>query len=388
MFPRDLNILPTQSFLLFGARGSGKTSYLQHQFEPTRNHRPGVLWIDLLRATEESRFSAHPDFLLEEVRTKNPEWIVIDEVQKIPKLLDIAHLLIEERGAKFALTGSSARKLKRGSANLLAGRAFIYNLFPFTHRELGNTFSLDRVLQWGALPKIFSFTNDEERTLFLEAYGQTYVKEEVLAEQLTRNIVPFRRFIQIAAQTSGTIINFSKIATEIDSDPKTVKKYYEILEDTLLGHFLPGFHRSLRRQQRIAPKFFLFDGGVRRALEGIVSSPCLEGTYEYGRAFESFIVTEAFRLNAYRRTNYRFSYLHTAGGAEVDLVIERPGLKSAFVEIKSSRLVTDSHLRHIKALKRDFPNFDAFCFSQEPRARSHEGVTICPWQEGFIEVGL
>lgn len=385
MFSRDINILINNSFLLFGARGTGKTSWLKSHIDPNQ-----ALWIDLLKGSEEQRYNTKPDVLIEELERskKGTEWVVIDEVQKAPKLLDIVHWLIEEKGTKFALTGSSARKLKKGAANLLAGRAFVYHLFPLTHREMKDRFHLDDSLRWGTLPRISALESAEEKAVYLETYAHTYLKEEILAEQLVRQVMPFRRFIEIAAQTSSSILNYRRIASEIGSDPKTVKTYYEILEDTLLGFFLPAFHRSLRKQQRIAPKFYLFDVGVRRALEGLAGQLLVEGNYEFGRTFEEFIICEIMRLNSYGRKNFSLSYLRTEGGLEVDLVLERPGARAVLVEIKSSSLVQDHHLQHLRALSTDFPEFEAICLSREPRPRVHQGITIYPWQEGVAALGL
>jgi len=385
MILRLCNILKTNSFFLFGARGTGKTSLLKDLFEDKE-----PLWIDLLKASDEQRYSNNPDRLIEEISAQRvvPEWVVIDEVQKAPKLLDIVHHLIEEKKIKFALTGSSARKLKRGAANLLAGRAYVYNLFPLTHRELGEKFNLLESLRWGTLPKLFAIENEAEKSMYLESYAQTYLKEEILAEQLIRSVAPFRKFLEISGQTSGSIINFKSIAGQIGADPKSVKKYYEILEDTLLGFFLPAYHRSLRKQQRLAPKFFLFDIGIRRAIEGVSQHPLSESTYEYGRAFEEFVIAEAIRLNSYGRKNFKFSYIRTEGGAEVDLVIERPGTKTALVEIKSSATVLERHLSHLIAFKKDWPDYEAVCLSRESHARRVGDVTIYPWQEGLTQLGL
>ena len=385
MIHRICNPLKSNSFFLFGPRGTGKTSMLKEVFgeqEP--------LWIDLLKAADEQRYINNPDALIEvvSVRNKAPEWVIIDEVQKAPNLLDVVHHLIEERKIKFALTGSSARKLKRGAANLLAGRAYVYHLFPLTHRELSERFNLHDSLRWGTLPKIFSIDTENEKSLYLESYAQTYLKEEILSEQLIRSIAPFRKFLEISGQTSGTIVNFKAIAGQIGADPKSVKKYYEILEDTLLGFFLPAYHRSLRKQQRLAPKFFLFDIGVRRAIEGVSQHPLPEGTYEFGRAFEEFIITEAVRLNSYGRKNFKFSYILTEGGAEVDLVIERPGMKTVLVEIKSSSAVLEQRLNHLVTFKKDYPEFEAICLSREPHPRRLRDVTIYPWQEGLVQIGL
>ena len=386
MYTRSANILKSNSFFLFGARGTGKTTLLRELFADSQ-----PIWIDLLSARDEQKYSTNPDRLIEEISASNrpaPEWIVIDEVQKVPKLLDIAHLLIEEKKIKFALTGSSARKLKRGAANLLAGRAYVNYLYPLTHRELGEQFNLNAALTWGTLPKVTMIGDFAERSVYLETYAHTFLKEEILAEQLVRSITPFRKFLELAGQTSGQIVNYRKIASEIGGDPKSVKKYYEILEDTLVGVFLPAFSKSLRKQQRTAPKFYLFDVGIRRAIENVSQQQLTESTYEYGRAFEEFIILEAFRLNSYGRKNFKLSFLRTDGDAEIDLIVERPGVKSVLVEIKSSSAVQERHLRHLAAFKMDYPEFDAICLCREERARKCGDITIFPWKEGLKEIGF
>jgi predicted AAA+ superfamily ATPase len=198
---------------------------------------------------------------------------VIDEVQKAPKLLDQIHYEIEKRQIKFALTGSSARKLRRGGANLLAGRALMNHLYPLTHRELAADFVLQDVLQWGSLPEIFSAPSDLVRQEYLKTYVDSYLKEEILQEQLVRNVVPFRKFLPVAAQMNGKILNFSSMAKDLGVDWSTVKNYYQILEDTWLGFNLPIYHRSLRKQQLKGQKFYLFDLGVQRALERNLKVP-------------------------------------------------------------------------------------------------------------------
>ena len=338
----------------------------------------------------EDRFVKHPSRLAEVVSAsaQPPTWVVVDEVQKAPRVLDVVHQLIENEGVKFALTGSSARKLKRGASNLLAGRAFVYHLFPFTHRELGERFSLEHALQWGTLPKTFTFVSDEERALFLEAYCHTYLKEEILAEQLIRRERPFRLFLEVAAQSNGEILNYSNIASDIGVDSKTVKSYFQILEDTLVGFLVPGYHRSLRKQQTLSPKFYLFDTGVKRALAGALSLPLQPRTYDFGRAFEHFIVAEAHRLNSNLRRGFRFYHLLTKDRAEIDLVIERPGRPLALVEIKSAVDVGDRHLRTIQRFASELDDAEAFCLSREATARQVGKVRVLPWMDGLAEIGL
>jgi predicted AAA+ superfamily ATPase len=297
--------------------------------------------------------------------------------------LDIVHQVIESRNIRFALTGSSARKLKRGAANLLAGRAFVYYLYPFTSQELGKTFALDSAFTWGTLPKVLAFQKNQEKELFLEAYCHTYLKEEVLAEQIVRKVVPFRRFLEVAAQCNGEVLNFSKIGEDVGVDSKTVASYYQVLEDTMIGFMLPAYHRSIRKQQSLAPKFYLFDCGVKNALDGTLGTPLRKGTYAYGRAFEHFITLEIARLNSYFTKRFKLSYLLTKDGAEIDLIVERPRKKLALIEIKSAESVTDRHLKHLQRFASEMSEAEAFCFCQEERARMSGDVRVVPWRDGL-----
>lgn len=379
MLPRLLNLPNDHSFFLFGARGTGKTSLLERVYP-----RSQTLWIDLLNPKEERRFSDNPTLLSERISAASPRpsWVVIDEVQKVSALLDVVHQEIESRGVLFALTGSSARKLRRGAANLLAGRAFVFSLHPITAIEAGDAFSLDEALRWGTLPKIATLVSSTSKELFLDAYVHTYLREEITAEQLVRNIHPFRRFLEIASQSSGTIINFSAIARDIQVDVKTVQNYFSILEDTLIGSFLPAFNRSVRKQQLQSPKFYLFDCGVKRAIDETLSLTSLSGQ-ERGPLFEHFIVNEVRRLNDYYRTKYALSYLATAGGLEIDLVLTRARHEPIFIEIRSGEVITREHLSHLRSLRADYPSSRYLCLCREPHPRVVDGIEVLPWREGL-----
>ena len=389
MFHRILIPLYSNSFFLFGARGVGKSSFLKNEFfKNTQN----ILCIDLLLSSEEVKYSAEPSLLYNEILAISdmPEWIVIDEVQKVPALLDIVHKLIEEKKIKFALTGSSARKLKRSHANMLAGRAFLFKLFPLTFIELGDTFQLDSALAWGTLPKIFSFTTAIEKSLFLESYCETYLKEEIIVEQLVRNIPPFRKFLEIAAQMNAEEINYSNIARDIRVDPKTVENYFAILEDTLLGFILPGYETSIRRQQSQTPKFYLFDTGVKRALSKTLDAPLRSGTAEYGKAFEHFLISEIYRLNIYYRKNFTLSYFRSKDGVEVDLILSHSG-HHKFIEIKSTTSVTEHHTNSLNRLLDSLPekdNYSGYCFSNDPVAKVFGSVKAVHWRDGLKELGI
>lgn len=385
MVKRDINILKHHSFFLFGARGTGKTHYIERLLDPQT-----TLAINLLDPLEAETFALDPSELSKRLNNLAPgiTHVFIDEIQKVPKLLDLVHLHIEKTKLIFALTGSSARKLKRGGANLLAGRAFTYYLFPFSHRELGETFDLDQTLRWGALPTIYALSSAQERELYLRTYVNTYLKEEIAEEQVVRKLDPFRRFLQVAAQTSGQVVNYTNIARDSGVSTKTAQAYFQILEDTLLGTILPPFHESIRKRQLENPKFYIFDNGVRKALDRTISIPLEPSNYSYGKAFEHFILNEIIKLKNYKLLDYELSYLHTYDNAEIDLIIERPGLPRALIEIKSGTHVDERDLGHLCALGRDIPSSEKFCLSRDPHPKKIEGVNCLPWQKGLAELGL
>jgi predicted AAA+ superfamily ATPase len=255
-------------------------------------------------------------------------------------------------------------------------------------RELGKQFSLEDALNWGTLPRLLEFHNPGDKYEYLRAYANTYIREEILQEQIVRKLEPFQRFLQIAAQMSGHIINYSKIATDARTSVPTVQSYFQILEDTLLGYTIPAFHESIRKRQRESPKFYFIDAGIQRALNDDLLVPLKPQTYAYGFAFEQFVINEIYRLQSYYRKDYRFSYLRTGADVEVDLVIERPGQKRAVVEIKSTLNVNDGDVRAIQALGADIRNSELFCFSLDQVAKKIGNVLCLPWQRGLEEIGL
>ncbi len=381
MILRILNPSNSQSFFLFGARGTGKTTLLKHQFSG-----PDVLLIDLLSGLFTSELEAHPERL--EGLTNNPkkERVVIDEIQKIPPLLDEVHRLIENTGQKFILTGSSARKLKRSAANMLAGRAFVFKLFPLTHLELGGIFDLNEVLSFGSLPKIFSFSTQRDKILFLKAYADTYLKEEILIEQLVRKLPPFRKFLELAATQDTELVSYTNIARDINVDPKVVANYYSILEDTLLGFLLEPFAHSLRKRQKHTPKFYWFDTGVRRALSGTVDDVTKPASFEFGSLFESFIINEFHRLLTYAERSFKMSFFRVDEKTEIDLIIERPKMPTYLIEIKSTDHVHSSHVETLKKISPLIKNSFPIVLSRDPLRREIEGVLCSPWQQGMAEI--
>jgi predicted AAA+ superfamily ATPase len=361
----------------------GKSTLLESYFANEQ-----ALVIDLLNSEVLAQLQTRPDRLRDLVSQANKEWVVIDEIQKVPQLLDEVHSLIEGSKQKFALTGSSARKLKRGAANLLAGRAFVFNLFPLTHIELGKEFKLEQVLSYGSLPKIFELQSPREKNLFLKAYGETYLKEEILIEQLIRNLPPFRKFLEIAAAQDTEIVSYSSIARDILVDPKIVKNYYSILQDTLLGFLLEPYHTSLRKRQKNSPKFYWFDVGVRRALTGNIDYEIHPGSFEFGSLFESFLVNEIRRLLIYSEKSHHLSFIRIDENLEIDLVIERPGLPTYLVEIKSTDRVNESHVKSLVKYHSEIRNCVPVLLSRDKASKTIEGVNCFEWQQGFREIGI
>jgi uncharacterized protein len=383
MFINRLIKLPNNhTILLFGARGVGKSSLLEAEFKFASN-----LYINLLDPFEEQRFARNPGELVElvEAMPETATHVIIDEIQKIPKLLDVVHLLIENKKSKkiFILTGSSARKLKANGVNLLAGRAFVYHLYPFSYLELAQKFDLQQSLSFGLLPKTIMLKNNQAKEKFLQSYAQVYLKEEIWGEQLIRKLDPFRRFLEVAAQSNGKIVNYVNIAHDVGVNDKTVKNYFAILEDTLLGFMLEPFHHSFRKRLKLSPKFYFIDVGIARALARMLSMSPVKSTSYYGDLFEQFIVVECIKLANYYKAEYRFSFLMTQANVEIDLVVERPGEKILFIEIKSSDMVRAEDLSSMSKIINDYGDCEAICFSCDPRPKKINDIMVYPWRDGL-----
>jgi uncharacterized protein len=369
MFSRALELPPAgkETFFLWGPRQTGKSTLLRLAY-------PEAYWIDLLKADEFRRYVERPEVLREELTSRSRSTqVVIDEVQKVPALLDEVHWLHENRGVQFALCGSSARKVRRGAANLLGGRAVRYELFGLTSRELGRDFDLDRMLNHGFLPRLYEA--DRPRRL-LEAYVGDYLKEEIAAEGLVRNLPVFSHFLDAAALSDADLVNFSNIARDCGVSSHTVKSYFGILEDTLLGRWLPGYTKRPKRRVIAAPKFYFADVGV-------VNHLARRGTIEragelFGKAFENWVFHELCAYSAYREAFARFSYWRLASGIEVDFVID--DMKLA-VEAKASARITSDHLKGLRQLAVDQPKVRRrVVVSLESKRRTTEdGIEILPF---------
>jgi len=383
MVKRSIKISSASSFFLFGPRGSGKSTLLK-----SLSFLKSAVVINLLRPQTESQFRLDPGALEKVANGLNGGWIVIDEIQKIPKLLDSVHYLIEEKKIKFALTGSSSRKLKRGASNLLAGRAFQYKLYPLIEAELRAQFQLNDVLHWGSLPKLLVLKNKKDKILFLQSYVHTYLKEEILIEQLVRNIDPFSLFLPIAAQMNGQLLNYTNISRDTGVSYKTVETYFQILEETLLGYFLLPYDRSVRKVQKQSPKFYFIDQGIKRALANQLHNVLSDKTTEYGDAFESWFISECVARNEYFQKGYQFFFLRTKDDVEVDLIIRKSNGSEILIEIKSAEVIIDKHLKNLRSLKNDFANAKMMCVCRTRVDQKVDMIEIVSWKTAFALLKL
>ncbi|MBT9556633.1 MAG: ATP-binding protein [Myxococcales bacterium] len=389
MIRRLTNLSELETFFLFGARGTGKSTLIWDGLLPL--HPPERVKVyDLLDPEVEDRLIRSPERLEQEVRAHLTQgaldWVVIDEVQKAPRLLDVVHRLIVSTGVRFALTGSSARKLRRGAANLLAGRAVVHHLAPFSFVELGDAFDLDAALRFGGLPGIILHPSETVRSQRLRAYALTYLREEVQLEQLTRRLDPFREFLEVAAQHNGQVLNMAAIARDVGRvDDKTIRSFFDILEDTLVGFFLPAWDRSVRRAQGKHPKFYLFDPGVKRALDRTLDVPLHPRTAAFGEAFEHLVIAEAHRLNETLSRDFRLSYFATKDGAEIDLILSG-GNRTIAIEIKSADRVDPDRLHRFESLTTSLGIDEAYWLSRDPTSLDIGAVKCREWRTGLREL--
>lgn len=381
MFPRQIQPVPTKSFFLFGPRQTGKSTYVRSLLSSED------LYIDLLPQRSYLDYVRNPGSVREEILAhldRHPGGkCVIDEIQKIRALLDEVHELIESRGVRFILTGSSARKLRKGAANLLAGRAYTYRLFPLTLMELGGRFDLDRALRVGTLPVLWG-DEREDPVEFLRSYTETYLKEEVAAEGLVRDIGPFALFLDMAAANDGETVNFSNIARECSVSSKTVQQYYQILEDTFLAFKLPAWKRSARRRLVSSPRYYLFDPGVTNALAHTLTDRM--GGSLLGRRFEQFVIGQLIASIHYQRLDYTLHYWRTNHGAEVDVLLCAGNRIVCALEIKSSRRIASESLTGLKSFLEDNPEVAAYVLGiQQKRRKLANGVTVMDWKDFIAE---
>ncbi len=356
------SLLEKKSLFLLGPRQTGKTSLIRHTLSKAKVY-------DLLDTSVFLTMSQNPGRLAQELTTKD-RIVVIDEIQRLPILLNEVHRLIESRGIHFLLTGSSARKLRRGGVNLLGGRARTKYLHPLTSRELGKHFDLLRAIQRGLIPSIY-FSDDPDADL--KAYAGSYLQQEIVAEGAARNVPAFSRFLKVAALCNGTIVNFTNVASDAQVPRTTVYEYFEILQDTLVLHELPAWRRSEKRKPLVSSKYYFFDIGVTAALQGREFRP---GTPEFGEAFESMLFHE---LSCYRdyMTSEPLGYWRSTSGFEVDFIL---GGHTA-IEAKAKENVSAQDLKSLRALAEEKKLKRYVCVSMENRPRTVDGISVLPCKD-------
>lgn len=370
MFTRFLQ-LPLQeknSIFLFGPRGTGKTFWL-------KKHMPESLYIDLLDFSTYSLLLAYPSRLEKLIPQQFDKWVIIDEVQRVPDLLNEVHRLIESCGFRFILTGSSARGLRRKGVNLLAGRALTYHMHPLIIQELDADFSLEHALTYGLLPAAIHHTNVKK---YLETYVQTYVKEEVLQEGLTRNIGAFSRFLEMSSFSQGNILNYSEIARELSLNRLLIANYFQILEDLLLATRIEVFSHRAKRKMIAHQKFYFFDVGVYRTLRPV--GPLDSPEEVDGAALETLFFQSVKALNDYYNLGYTIYFWRTYSGEEVDFVLYGPKGLHAF-EIKRSTVVSQKSLRGLKAFSQDYPEAKLHFVYLGKLIEYHDNIIAMPFEQ-------
>jgi len=359
------SLLQKKSHFLFGPRQTGKTSLIRRSLKGVRSY-------DLLDTSVYLALSQNPGRISQELDPRD-EIVVVDEIQHLPVLLNEIHRLIEERGIRFLLTGSSARKLRRGGVNLLGGRARTKYMHPLTYRELGNQFDLLKAIDRGLLPSIY--LSDDPRA-DLQAYTGSYLQQEIVAEGATRNIPAFSRFLKVAALCNGTVVNFTSVSNDAQVPRTTVYEYFEILKDTLLLYELPAWRKSKKRKPLASSKYYFFDVGVVATLQG---REFRRGTPEFGEAFETYLMHELVSYSDYV-SGEPLSYWRSTSGFEVDFIL---GDHTA-IEVKAKENLSTQDLKPLRALAEEKKLKRYLCVSLETRRRNLENLTILPLRE-FLE---
>lgn len=364
------DLLTHRSIFLFGPRQTGKTTYLHERF-------PNARYFDLLEADTFRELSARPE-LLRGTLKKDDRLVVIDEIQKLPGLLDEVHLLIErDKERRFILTGSSARKLKRGSANLLAGRALVAHMHPLVSSEVGSERLDDRLLR-GSLPSVTDSAIPFED---LRAYVGHYLREEIQAEALTRSIEGFSRFLEVAASVNGELLNFTSAGNDAGVPPRTIQNYFQVLEDTLTGHLLPPYRKTVKRKAVATAKFYFFDVGVVNAI--LDRRQIAPKTDAYGRALEHQVFLELRAYLDYKRISERLSFWRSLSRMEVDFVVG----DSFAIEVKAAERVSENDLRALRALAEELRLVRKIVVCREKWRRvTEDAIEIIPVKEFFEEL--
>jgi len=364
---------PKQSFFLFGPRGTGKSTLVKRHFRE-------AIYIDLLDPELFRAYSAHPERLREKLlASPGNTTVVIDEIQKLPQLLDLVHSLIEQKaGWRFVLTGSSSRKLKRGGVDLLAGRALLCSLHPFMAAELGRSFSLQSAVQNGLLPIVLDSSDPKK---VLQTYAALYLREEVQMESLVRNIGSFTRFLEAASFSHASLLNITNIARECQVERKVVEGYIGVLEDLLLAHRLPVLTRRAQRALVAHPKFYIFDAGIYRSLRP--QGPLDRPEEIEGQAFEGLVAQHLRAWIDYSGRDFKLYFWRTRAGVEVDFVVY--GVEGLFaIEVKNAARVQPQDLRGLRAFKQDYPQSRAYLVYRGKERLMKDGILCLPCEEFLL----
>ncbi len=354
-----------ESLFLWGARQTGKSTLLKKLY-------PDALWFDLLHTDVFERLQRSPHQLREAVLAISPgSLVVIDEIQKIPSLLDEIHWLIENGGYRFILSGSSPRKILRSSHNLLGGRALRFELYPLVSAEIPD-FDLNKALNSGLLPRHYLA---EDSTKIISAYIGNYLKEEIIAEARLRNNIAFSRFLEVAAFSNGEMVNYTNIAAECGISAPTVKEYFQILEDTMTGRFLPSFQKRPKRRVILAPKFYFFDIGI---VNHLLKRGRIEvGSESFGNAFEHFIYQELYAHSHYSGINYPIYYWRTTSQIEIDFIL---GEHEVGIEVKSTSSANYRHLKGLVSFAEEYNVKKLILITNDPLPRVLGNVLVLPWE--------
>ena len=357
--------LGKESTFLWGARQTGKSTLLKSLY-------PDAPYFDLLLADEFDRFLRNPSLLREIVLIRSSDGpVIIDEIQRIPSLLNEIHWLIVNRNIQFILSGSSPRNILRSGGNLLGGRALRHELYPLISVEIPD-FNLVRALNWGLLPRHYLAGNPDK---LLSAYIGSYLRDEIMTEAKIRNITSFSRFLEAAAFSNGEMVNYSNIATECGVSSPTVKEYFQILEDTMTGRFLQSYQKKPKRRVILAPRFYYFDIGVANYL--LKRGRIEQGSEAFGKAFEHFIYQEIYAHSHYSGINYPISYWRTTSQIEVDFIL---GENEVTIETKSTSMVNPRHLKGLKSFAEEYKVKKSIIVSTDPYPRQIDNITVLPWQ--------
>lgn len=359
----------TESAFLWGARQTGKSTLLKMLY-------PDALYFDLLLSNEFDRFLRNPSLLRETVEAdRSPGPVIIDEIQRLPSLLNDVQWLIVNRNRRFILSGSSSRKILRAGANLLGGRALRYELYPLIYKEIPD-FDLVRALNNGLLPRHYLAKNT---TRLISAYVGSYLRDEIMAEARIRNISSFSHFLETAVFSNGEIVNYSNIATECGVSPPTVREYFQILEDTLIGRFLPSYQKKPKRRVILSPRFYFFDVGIANFL--LKRGTIVPGSESFGHAFEHFIYHELYSHSHYSGLNYPISYWRTTSQIEVDFIL---GDNEAAVEVTATSIAHEKHMRGLISFAEEYNVRNLILVTNDPQPRKAGRVMIMPWRH-FLE---